>query len=200
MPVSYLDIEECRKAQPKLPQSLKFVFVGLLMAAAGFQFMDGRAYFSIRDIVGHLADRVLNQHSSSLEAIKEAFSSSSSAAAAQRGRYSNQNDKDRISENFPITEMQLPTLFNLILPPHGKEAIQLGVPSRPTLLYDLSLANISSSTRIRDVIKSPPAPLNPKKGHVAYPLSATEIDTPSDKQESGDGGKKKGRKLRFWNS
>lgn len=177
--------------KPPFPSTPRFLFSDIYILSLTLH----------RDKLEHLEGKALSLKPSSLVAMKEKLSSSSSGATPQSGGYSKLNDSDRIFENFPITEMQLPTLFNLILSPHGEEALQLGVPSPPTLLYDLSLSNISSSP-VWDTTKSPPDPLDPKEGKSVNPLSATKSDedSPSKEQDTVNDEMKIGRKLRFWKS
>jgi hypothetical protein len=97
--------------------------------------------------------------------------------------------------------MHVPTLFNLILPPHGKEASQLGVPSRATLLYDLSLLNITNEMNWDLKRKKSPPPARPLQNEhgvdIIYPVSATENKKQEHENGGGDGETKGGRKLRF---
>lgn len=87
----------------------------------------------------------------SLDAFKNKFTSisekiSTATPSVEKNSDSlEKEDVDRISDNFRITNMELPTLFNLIVEPYGEEAVTAQVPSRPTLLYDLSFVNISST-------------------------------------------------------
>jgi hypothetical protein len=84
--------------------------------------------------------------------------------------------------------MQLPTLFNLIIPPHGEEALKLGVQSRQTLLHDLSLLNITDSTNW-DLRHSP------HNNHQQGASDTASEGENSSNSGSGSGGKRNSRKL-----
>ena len=110
----------------------------------------------------------------SLDAFKNRFTSISekiapatpSTSVEENSDSLENQDPDRISENFRITNMELPTLFNLIVEPYGEEAVKAQVPSRPTLLYDLSFVNISS-TNWDLTVKTPSRNKNRYDGKIA---------------------------------
>jgi hypothetical protein len=93
--------------------------------------------------------------------------------------------------------MQLPSLYNLILSPLGEHAFLEGVLPRKTLLYDLSVMNVTSKTNWEWKRSPPPPPPPPQRREEQKDTQQSEDNPQNNQKEEGDGSgrRKKSRRL-----